>query len=415
MDIKPPKNWRSSAQPPATQNEKPIVAESAANLPIAQESAPDIVGTDESTGQKLAISRTKRSRRFIILSVVISSIVFIAIVFAALAGWYLYSLQPRDSNGATQAVTIEQGMTPRSIGALLDEKQLIHNKYAFELYTTLAGLAGSLQAGSYKLSPAQSVPDIVNHLTKGMNDTYTVTILPGMTLADLANPDNARSFVAQGFSSEEIKRAFAADYTSPLLASRPKNASLEGYIFPETYQLQVGDSLQSLIQRSIDELNSRVEADGLVAKFKTQGLSVHQAVTLASIVQQEVSNPTDQAQVAQVFLKRLSEGMKLGSDVTALYGAQYDGVALPDNAAEAAVIAIDHDSPYNTRMHSGLPPGPIATMNYSALEAVASPAKGEYLYFVAGDGDDAGRTFFSRTYEEHQAAVAAHCHTLCGN
>ena len=138
-------------------------------------------------------------------------------------------------------------------------------------------------------------------------------------------------------------------------------------------------------------------------EFAKRNLTIHQAITLASIVQKEVKNPVDQKQVAQVFLKRLADGMQLGSDVTYMYAADQMGVE--------GTPALE--SPYNTRKYTGLPPGPISNMNPSALDAVAFPAPGEYVYFVAGDGPDEGKTFFAYTVEEHEANIAAHCRELC--
>lgn len=392
MDIKPPKSrQRPQYVPLSSVTPPPIInhVDETLPLPTATFSPPEPFTTSK---------QPRRCSKVIV--VVISIVVVLLATVSAITGWYFYSLQPRDASASLQTVTIEQGMTPRAIAQLLDNKDIIRHWLAFELYTKLNGHADTLQAGNYKLGAQQSVEEIVDHLRKGVNDVYNVMIPPGLTLKQLADPTVKNSLAAQGFSSEEIVAAFAADYVSPLLSDRPEGASLEGYIFPETYQLRVGDSLESLIQRSFDELYSRLQTGNLLTKFTERGVTLHQAITLASIVQKEVSDPADQPQVAQVFLKRLGQGMMLGSDVTFIYAANQAGVT----------PTIDIDSPYNTRRYTGLPPGPIATMNFSALEAVAQPASGEYLYFVAGDD---GVTYFSNTYEEHEAAVAAHCHVLC--
>jgi UPF0755 protein len=127
---------------------------------------------------------------------------------------------------------------------------------------------------------------------------------------------------------------------------------------------------------------------------------LYQAITLASIVQREEPDATSQKQVAQVFYLRLAKDMPLGSDVTAYYGADQIG-------AERAVTV---DTPYNTRIHTGLPPGPIATPGLTALQAVAAPASGDYLYFLSGDDDV---TYFAHTDEEHEANIKAHCQIKC--
>ena len=143
-----------------------------------------------------------------------------------------------------------------------------------------------------------------------------------------------------------------------------------------------------------------IEQKDFENRLRAQGLSLRDGIILASIVQKEVSDVAVQPAVAQVFLKRLRENISLGSDVTFLYIAKKEG----------REPSIYDPSPYNTRQHKGLPPGPIANFNLAALEAVASPAAGDYLYFVAGDD---GATHFARTEAEHKANIAAYCKKLC--
>ena len=309
--------------------------------------------------------------------------------------WYRWALSPVTSKESSVRVVVSPGETASEIGRQLASQHLIRSEFAFGLYTQLHGLRSKLQAGGYVLSPHLSTPSIVEHMTTGKTDTFNVTISPGLTLDELKT-----LFERYGYSSQEIETAFTKSYTHPLLASRPSGATLEGYIYPETYNVGADEPLSSLLGRSFDELFKVITENGYVEQYQKEGLSIHQAVTLASIVQKEVSNKADQKQVAQVFLKRLDSGIQLGSDVTFMYAAKLLGVE----------PSVDLDSAYNTRKYSGLPPGPISNMNPSALEAVAFPASGDYLYFVAGDD---GTTYFSRTQAEHDANVAAHCKELC--
>lgn len=319
----------------------------------------------------------------------------------AAVSWYFVSLRPVDPSDSSQVrVVIESGDGSAAILSKLKEKNLIHSELAARIYVDLSGAKNKLQAGGYVLTRQQDVADIVEHLSSGKTDEINVTILPGLTLKDLADSEVKGSLAAQGFSKEEIEKAFNAKYSSPLLADKPAGQGLEGYIFPETYRMNAGAGLETVIQRSLDDMYKQLQTKGMIDKFKSRGLNIHQAVTLASIVQEEVSDPATQKQVAQVFYKRLSIDMVLGSDVTFEYAAAQLGVT----------PAVDIDSPYNTRQVKGLPPGPIANMNISALEAVADPAPGDYLFFVAGDD---GVTYFSRTVEEHEANAAAHCKKLC--
>ena len=152
--------------------------------------------------------------------------------------------------------------------------------------------------------------------------------------------------------------------------------------------------------RTFDELQKQVDAHNLVAAYQQKGLSLYQGITLASIVQREVADMADSKQVAQVFLKRLSDDFPLGADATFVYAAKKVG----------ATPSVDFDSPYNTRIHTGLPPGPISSPGATALQAVGAPAPGDYMYFVSGDD---GRTHFSRTLAEHEALTAEYCKKNC--
>lgn len=323
----------------------------------------------------------------------------VVITMVAAASWYVWAVQPLDRQSSQRIrITVEPGDSPIVIADTLKKSGIIRSAAAVRVYTELTGTKNKLQAGGYSLSPSQSIADIVDHLIKGKTDDFTLTIPPGITLKQLRT--ELKKF---GYADDEIDQAYDATYDSPLLADKPTQASLEGYIYPETFKVDPNSNLQALFSRSFDELYTNLQQDGLIAKFKSHGLNIHQALTLASIVQKEVANPADQKQVAQVFYSRLAAGMPLGSDVTFMYAAELMGVS----------PSVGLDSPYNTRKYGGLPPGPIANMNLSAIQAVADPAAGDYLYFVAGDRQYQGQVFYSRTDAEHQANVAKYCHDLC--
>lgn len=400
MDIKPP--TKRAAVRPTQPKPSPVVGE-----PGSDKFPAELLEVPQTAEQPFSISssdtheKQKGRRKLSTLKKLLIVLISLVIVFAAgLFGWYSWAISPVSSDTSRKPFEVAAGETPSFIAKHLEQEKLIRSALAFELYAKINGHADNLQAGTYKLSPSQSVSDIIGELLKGQNAAYNVLIPPGLTLKQLADPSVKSSFASQGFSADEIQRAFAAAYDSPLLKDKPEGASLEGYIFPETFQVKEGSSLESVLQRSFDTLYERLVADGLVEKFAAQGLTLHQALTLGSIIQKETSVPATQAKVAQVFLSRLKIGMTLGSDVTFIYAAKQLGVE-PTSTL---------DSPYNTRIHGGLPPGPIATMNYTALQAVAEPAQGDYLFFVAGDD---GTVYFSRTNEEHEQQVQQYCKTLC--
>ena len=327
----------------------------------------------------------------------IALLVVVLLVGAALSVWFWYqsALQPLASVQQRIRVNIAQGATADDIGQLLERQHVIKSHLAFSWYTRLQGKRNLLQAGTYLFSPTQPVTQIIDWLVAGKVDTFNVTILPGQTLAQI----KAR-LVNDGFSASEIDAAFAQAYDSPLLAQKPAGMSLEGYIYPDTYQVNSDTTPEQLLKRSFDEFYTQIQTAGLTQALQARGFNLHQAITLASIVQLEANTPEDRRQIAQVFEKRLSLNMMLGSDVTFIYAAKLTGQpATPDL-----------DSPYNTRKYKGLPPGPIATITLDALTAVANPAPGDYLYFVAGDD---GAIHYAMTIDEHNANVAKYCIKLC--
>jgi len=353
---------------------------------------------------EISTKRTKGSRlRWWLIGIV----VFIGALIGAALYWYRYSLQPV-SAGSTTSVRLEvpQGSAVSQIGQLLHDKGLIRSPVVFDLYTRLHRSGSVLQAGMYNLSPSQSVQEIIAHLSAGKADHFSITFYPGATLTDKSStPMNKRTDVTSvllraGYSQAEIDAAFSKQYTSPLFDGRPAGASLEGYVYGETYDVYANSTVDQILEKTFDEYYRQIQRHGLVDAFKARGLTLYQGITLASIVQREVSNPADEPKVAQVFLLRLKTGMPLGSDVTYQYAARQMGVA------PTPLL----DSPYNTRKVTGLPPGPIAVPGLAALRAVATPATTDYIYFLSGDDDV---TYFAHTEAEHQDNIVKHCTIKC--
>jgi UPF0755 protein len=379
MDIKPPPKKRPVTTP---------------EPPLAELTPLEVVGEPPKKSQSSPRQKRKQMLTWLLAGVG----VFLFAMTLSVAAWYSWALSPKSDSTKQVRVVVNAGDTATDIANNLHGHELIKSRLAFGIYTQLSGNRSKLQAGGYVLSPNQTVASIVEHMTSGKTDEFNITIPPGLTLDELRD-----HFKADGFSDAEVTMAFNGTYDHPLLATRPQGATLEGYIYPETYRMNADQTLEELFARTFDQMYKVLQEKGYLAEFAKRNLTIHEGIILASIVQKEVKNPADQKQVAQVFLKRLSEGMQLGSDVTYLYAAEQLGVEGTPSL----------DSPYNTRKYAGLPPGPIANMNPSALEAVAFPAAGDFLYFVAGDGADEGKTFFARTEAEHNANVAAHCHVLC--
>ena len=233
-------------------------------------------------------------------------------------------------------------------------------------------------------------------------EVFTFTVKPGETIYDVRD-----NLIAAGYSATEVEAALAANYDFPMLKNRPTGATLEGYLFGETQEFYNDTPATEVIEFFLEKMQDNVDASRLTQKFAAQGLTLHEGITLASVVQKEAKSP-EMPTVAQVFLSRLAAGIPLGSDVTVSYALDTldpDRESHSDNQAALSV-----DSCYNTRLYGGLPCGPISNPSLDALLAVANPSDTSYLYFLTGDD---GLMYYSYTEEEHTQNAAEHCQDLC--
>ncbi len=343
--------------------------------------------------------------------------------------WYQTQLKPVSSDGTKKSVVIASGDSTESIAKKLKEAGLIRSELGMQVYMRLSGKSG-LQAGSCRLSPSQPMPEIVDKIIAGCHDFKAITFYPGGTLepslykqsrsTDGVDRSSARYVLSQaGFSDQEITEAFKANYDSPLFAGRPTNASLEGYIFGETYYVSEDATAKQVLEMVFAQMYEVVKKNDLEAKYQAQGLNLYQGIILSSIVERELTcqdKPTTERKercyqfqrgIAQVFISRYRTGMQLGSDITAVYAADSLGITIPK---DDTTTLLSVDSPYNTRKYTGLTPTPIAAPGELSLKAVANPTDTDYLYFLAGDD---GLIYFARTDAEHQANINNHCQTLC--
>ena len=389
------------------------------NQPMGQKANISLNSDHDAASQK--VSKKKRCLRHWMI-ILIAVMMFLTAVFAALFKWYEMQLKPVSSDSNKVSVTVEDGSSVSVVANTLASKNLIRNRLAFEVYVRLNN-KNSIKAGTCMIAPSESVADIVNRMNNGCHDFKTITFYPGGTLesskykasqsSDGVDKTSVRYILRQaGYSDDEISNAFKAKYDSPLFADRPSGSSLEGYVFGETYQFTGDATAKDVLQTVFDHMYKVVQKNDLVNKFKAQGLTLYQGLTMASIVERELGcedKPTVERKnrcyqyqrgIAQVFIARYKKNMQLGSDVTFIYAADKAGVK----------PKVDIDSPYNTRKHTGLPPTPIATPGELSLKAVADPAPGDNLFFIAGDD---GLIYFAKTDEEHKNNIDKYCQKLC--
>jgi UPF0755 protein len=342
-------------------------------------------------------SRPKRRipRRLFFITLIGGLLILVGIIGVRYV--YNQNLKPVSSNQQVTPVTVKDGASVDGIAKDLESKKLIRSAWAFRLYVSSNEAQASMKAGSYEFAPSQSVADIVAQLTRGKVATNLVTILPGQRLDQVR-----KRLIQEGFAETDVDNALnPANYKdNPALVDKPAGATLEGYLYPDSYQRTSATTASDIITDSLEQMNKHLTPD-LRSAFAKQGLSTYQGIILSSIVEKEVSKTADRQQVAQTFLKRLAGGMSLQSDVTAFYGAILAGQQ----------PSTHYDSAYNTYNIKGLPPTPISNVSTSSLDAVAHPATTDWLYFVAGDD---GNTYFSTNLQDHEAKVKQYCIKLCG-
>lgn len=338
--------------------------------------------------------RPKRRRRWLMALLIVIAV--LAVICTAGYVWYQQQLSAVDpGNKERVVVTVAEGSGPSVIAGQLQKAGLIRDSRVFSFYSRVTGSQGSLQAGTYRLSPSESLPQIIDHLKKGNVDSISITFLPGATLTE-----HKKVLLAAGYSSDEIDAAFQASYSGPLFVGRPAGSDIEGYIYGETYSVNSGSSVKEVLETTFRQFEQVVAQNKLEAGFKAQGLSLYQGIILASIIQREASGNGDEPTIAQVFYNRLRDGTVLGSDVTYQYAADKEG-------RERSTTL---ESPYNTRIKAGLTPTPISSPGLKALIATANPTVGEYLFFLSGDDNV---TYYGKTIQEHEANIKAHCQKKC--
>lgn len=326
-----------------------------------------------------------------------SLLILFAAAVIGIRQYYFANLRPVSNSPRTVLFTVKSGSTISQIGNQLLSDRLIRSSWVFDWYVHSYGLTDKLEAGTFALSPSFTLQHIVSIISSGHVAAGAVTILPGKTLAQIKD-----MLINHGFAPSDVNSALnVTNYSNlPVMADKPASVNtLEGLLYPDTFDATSSTSVRQIFSESLSEMGQHI-TPALTQSFANEGLSVYQAITLASIIQQEVSRASDMSQAAQVFLSRLKQGTPLGSDVTANYGAVINGQA----------PSLTYPSPYNTLLNKGLPPTPIGTISQTSLDAVADPAPTHWLYFVTGDN---GVTYFEQTLQQHNADVAQYCHKLC--
>ncbi len=320
-------------------------------------------------------------------------LIYFAIGFIFLIGVFLfvgfgyYLSTPPEKGGDDQVFFVREGATLNVVAGELESQGIIRGKRLFLLWARLMGYSRSIKAGEYRLSSAMPPLKILETLSKGIVITHPVTIPEGFTIKQIGELLEEKGLV----NNEE----FLAITGDPDVAKRYgiSGQSLEGYLYPDTYQFGRGLSSMTIVDVMVKHF---WEVTGpFRKKIEQSGMTIEEVITLASIVEKETGRAEERHIIASVFLNRLKKRMRLETDPTVIYG-------IKDFNGNLKKKHLTQRTPYNTYVIRGLPPGPIANPGKEAIEAVLFPAKTDYLYFVSKND---GTHYFSKTLKEHNKAV----------
>jgi len=346
--------------------------------------------------------------RKIVMTISIIMLIFIVLIGG---GGYLYiqsALKPIDSTSKKQkTVEIPLGSSVTGIAEKLEANGIIKNAKVFKYYVKLKN-EGGFMAGDYQLSPSMDVPEIVSRLKTGKvlaKASFKITVPEGQQLKEIAAimakaTNQKEDDVFNKLNDKEFIKTLMAKYpdilTDEIMHSTVKYP-LEGYLYPATYPFyKPNPSVEEMVTAMLDK--TRNVLSDYTEESDKKKLSIHQLLTMSSLVEEEATKKADRKMIASVFYNRMKKGMPLQTDPTVLYaqGKHKDKVLYED---------LEVDSPYNTYKNTGLPPGPISNAGKMSIEAALEPTETDFYYFLAtADGD----VIFTKTLDEHNQEKAKH-------
>ena len=304
--------------------------------------------------------------------------------------------QPISADASVVQFTIEAGETSSTIATRLKRLNLIQEEQTFRLFVRYLGVDDELEAGDYELRRNMNLEEIVARLQHGQSRAATITIPEGWRLEQIAQLSAREGLADEG---EFLALAQTGEFDYAFLADRPAGSpsSLEGFLFPETYQVSENTDTRGFIDLLLRTFDQRITPD-MRQRAQEARLTIYEVVALASIVEREAVVDEERPIIASVYLNRINRGMYLQSDPTVQYAKGYSAETGRWWNSMLQEEAQTVNSPYNTFLYPGLPPGPICSPGLASIQAVLYPAETPYLFFFSkGDGTHA----FSETYEEH--------------
>lgn len=332
--------------------------------------------------------RKKFNKKLIIFGIVLGAICLVLSVFVSYAQSMVTS--PNSDDSSTVHFVIESGEGSGDIATNLREVELLKSRFIFILYLNYIQAGDSLQAGEYDIPRNLNMVELANYISHGKTAENKLTFPEGWTLEKMADRLAANNIVPKANFLAAAKKNYDYDF----LVGKPAGVDLEGFLYPDTYIFDKDVTADEVVQKMLTNFDKKLTPE-IRAKVDGSGLSLYEVITLASIVEREVAKADDRKLVASVFLNRLDIDMALESCATIQY-------ITGDSKKQFTYEETRVPSPYNTYINKGLPPGPIGNPSIDSIQAVLEPEESNYLYFLSADGT----TYFSRTFEEHEAKKA---------
>jgi UPF0755 protein len=340
--------------------------------------------------------------------IVAAVVAIIAVALTAGLAWFVmqtpgsvfsdeneHRIPPFQSSAGTTQITVTQGESAKAIGDNLQQKGVVRSAKLFEVLVGVTGVQNSLEAGDYEFDAGLPAIEVVKRIAEGKTASRDVLIPEGRRIEEVANLLDKAGVIGK----QDFLDAAKHQYSEPFL-QQTQVASLEGFLFPATYSFNRNEKATVVVDRMLQAFQDKV-ADKV--QFEGQDLTLEQAITLASIVEREAVNPDERPMIASVFLNRLRIGIPLQADPTVQYAVAQNATSVAQYGYWKTELTVDDlkiDSPYNTYVNPGLPPGPIASPGLASIQAVVRPASTNFLFFVAKN-DGTGSHAFAETLEEH--------------
>lgn len=312
-----------------------------------------------------------------------------------LSGIYIWQgiYLPINKNSKEEiAFSIKKGEGTKEIAINLEKERLVRMATLFRIYTIFTGVSSKLQAGEYLISPSMTIPKITEKFVSGDVIEYQITILEGWNLRDIS-----KYLGGKGFSKTEFLELTQKDFSGKydFLNDKPKDLNLEGYIFPDSYKIRKEETIQDIINKTLQNFDKKITPE-LRQEIEKQNKTIFEIITMASLLEREVKTLEDKKIVSRILWKRLENNIPLQVDATISF-------ITGKKPANISIEETKIDSPYNTYKYKGLPLGPICNPGLESIIASIYPESSDYWYYLS---TPEGKTIFSKTLEEHNIAKA---------